>query len=283
MPRSYHWSIATKQFRKRSWSSLRLSLCFALCTFLAAAALSTYTVLHTKHLEHTQSATISLFLKEDMDEISARDFASDLAKDAMIASIDVQTPDSLRSYFQDRYGVNVAEVLPQNPFVTILRLHIKPEFLSSDLFMQMVQQYRAMPTMVEEVSYQSDYVRAVIQESTVLWWTSLVGGLLVFVVICTLIAFALRAESLYLSDDQRVVSLLGSRSGFLARSSLWRNLLCALPGIALGAGLSYTVLLMSQSSGLIRGELVQLQAIGVAAILVLILSMVWNRRSLHSN
>ncbi len=283
MFRSYHWSIALRQLRNRPSSSLRLLLVIAFCTVLIATTASLWFYLYQQHTEHVDSATISLFLKPEVDAKSAYDLASDFMKDASLASIDVQTPDSLREYFQERYGVNVAEVLPQNPFTSVLRIHLKPEFLTNDAtFLSMVQQYRTMNSIVEEVHYQSEYVRAVTREYNRLMWSALIGAGMLLIVCLLLISFAFRAESMYASDDQRVVLLLGAKRSFLARSSLWRILVCTVPALALGLACCYALLMMAQSSGLLSLGGFYLNVMGASALLCLLLVLLLHRRAIPS-
>ncbi len=279
MPRSFHWSIASRHFRRFPASTVRLIVTVAAATIIVSICVGVYQLLAERHHDRMEAATISLFLKEEVDPKMAADFASDLMKDATVENVEIDSPDSLRNHFNERYGVNVAEVLPQNPFTTVLRVHVRPSFLNVDTFMMLVQQYREMRSLVDDVGYQSDYIKAVLLESQLLLWTALLGGASLLVLLSALFFFALRAESRFDAADHEVVQLLGSRQRFLNRSAFWRVLICSFIGLVIGSSATWLLVTIAQNAQLIPIATSNMLSLAYGAGVVLILVLFMHRLS----
>ncbi len=280
MPRSYHWSIARHHISLRKLSAVRLVLLCLLCTIVCSGVVLVGDEFLSRARSHAERVSISLFMRPTVDTATISALCSDIRKDASIASFDVLSPDSVRNYFNDRYGVNVSEVLPINPFRTQIRLHLQPILLSADVFVAEVQQYRGLTELVEDVNYDADYVRAVLAETRATTIALITAAILTALLIISLLYFALRAENIYSSDDVSVVELLGGRPGFLKRSVTWRIAVLAIPGAILGYALSIVAIQSLNAQKLLSITMHTFQVPVLAAVFVTLLVLILSRRSM---
>lgn len=241
---SFSWNMGYLLFKRLRRSSVRLAFSVCAATIIAIAALCVWQQSRDTVRSHVEAITLSLFVPTGDSTLVASDIADDLRSRVapeLVQSVIVLSPDSVRAMFDSKYNVNTNEILPSNPFPSVVSINFNAASLERRGFDAIIMQ--CMELQGVEISYRSDFVRAVFQEQDLLFWATAIGGLLCGGLIVLLLFFAVRAENIYSLADAHYASLLGASTSLVRVSSLSRNALSTLIGIALGAFFSAVVLL----------------------------------------
>jgi cell division protein FtsX len=265
--------------RKKS-GLIRLVFSVVCSMLIILSGLLAYFYAESRVNSHASSINLALFLAPETERKVIDDITSDLYKlSPAVDQVKVKTPDSLSSFFSEKFGVNVGEVLPNNPFPIVLYIYFKPNQLSWSTFSAFIEQCRQIEE-VENTSYRSEYVKAVFEERTTLVWSSIAGAVFVFVVIFMLLYFTIRSESAFTNDDVTLLQLLGGKKRSLRIASLARGFAGGILGILIGAGVGFTGLLTLGSG--ITQTITQPTwlLVTVSAVIVMILVLVISYMSL---
>lgn len=275
---SYHWSLGNQMALRKKSGLIRLVLSVVCSMLIILSALIAYYYAESRVNSHASSINLALFLAPETEKKVIDDITSDLYKlSPAVDQVKVKTPDSLSVFFSEKFGVNVGEVLPNNPFPIVLYIYFKPSLLSWGTFSAFIEQCRQIDV-VENTSYRSEYVKAVFEERTTLIWSSIAGAVFVSLVVFMLLYFTIRSESAFTNDDVSLLQLLGGNKRSLRIASLSRGFAGGILGILIGAGIGFAGL-MTLGSGITHmitqpiWILITLSAV-VVMILVLFLSYV---------
>ncbi len=224
---SYHWSLGQTLFRRKFPSSARVILSVCAATLLGIAALVGYFQAEYIIKGHMDSVTLSIILPPDVPQTEIEGIRSDIYKlSPMVRMVSVRTPDSVKAYFNKQFSVDMGEVLPTNPFPLVISITFYNHMLSWQSFEAMVQQCRN----IGEISYRSDYIRAVFNEVQMLRWVGILGGLVIFVIIFLILYYSIRSEMVYSTDDAKINHLLGETRSPMRISNIARGFWCGILG-----------------------------------------------------
>jgi len=242
---SYHWSLGQTLFRRKLPSSVRVIFSICASTLLAIAAFVGYFQAEHVIKGHMDSITLSIILPPDLPPSEVEGIKSDMVKlSPMVRLVSVRTPDSVKAYFNKQFSVDMGEVLPTNPFPLVMSINFYNHMLSWSSFEAMVQECRK----IGEVSYRSDYVRAVFNEIQMLRWVGLLGGVVILVIICMILYFSLRSELSFTNDDAKIIHLLGESRSSMRISNLARGMWCGIIGVITASALGVLTLIFTEQA-----------------------------------
>lgn len=273
MSRSFHWSIGWRSFVSSPFTSLRLALVTAVCVFVAFGAMWYYERSWSALRDKESELLISVVLNPMEDAASAFRAANTLRGVWPVAEVQVITPEMWRREFTLRYGVEISEVVPENPFSHTLRVRLVQGYINAESFMSVYRQCSALPVVADEVTYPSDVLRSVLEMQS-----SIVGRVSVVCVLCglciiLLLSSALRSALYLSSDDLALFDFMGATRFFAMRSLLWRNLMVSVIGI--GCGVTAVSMISPQVQQLwilpVQVPVHIMLGIGAAAVLVCVL------------
>ena len=244
MARSFHWSIGWRSFVSSPFTSIRLALVTAVCVAVAFGAMWFYERSWSALREKESELLISVVLNPMEDAASAYRAANTLRSVWPVAEVQVITPEMWQREFTQRYGVEISEVVPENPFSHTLRVRLIQGSINAESFMTVYRQCSTLLVVPDEVTYPSDVLRSVLEMQS-----SIVGRVSVVCVLCglcilLLLSSALRSALYLTPDDLALFDFMGATKFFALRSFFWRNLLVSVIGI--GSGVAAVSLIAPQ-------------------------------------
>ena len=235
MARAFHFNISLRLIRSHYASALRLFAVSAIAVLIAGGAAWMYDREWTSLREKEQAFIISVVLQPSVDAATAYRAASTVRTFSSVAEVSVITPEQWRAEFAQRYGVEIAEVVPENPFSYALRVRLIEGSINAVSFTTAYQQIREMHAVVDDIQYPSDMLRSILNQTSLITTKLSIVISLAILSILFLLTSTVRATSAVSASDLQLMTLLGGRSTLVSRPTMWRNLLVCLPGIGLGA------------------------------------------------
>ncbi|MBL7999933.1 MAG: hypothetical protein JNL32_15010 [Candidatus Kapabacteria bacterium] len=243
----YHWSLGVQIFRRKLRSSIRIMFGIAAATLIAIAGFGAYFQARQTVIEHKEVVTLALFVKPDVNPDELHGLEKDLRTICpAIRTAAVMTPDSVRGYINNQYGVNMSEVLPNNPYPSVILLSFHAEMLSWQVFNALTDECSRIE-FIENMAYRSDYIKAVFNEEVMLVWIGIGGFILGMLFITVLLSFSFRAEPTLGEADVHVAEMLGASRGGFRIASLSRIILCSIVGIGVSVGVGLLTLMYTES------------------------------------
>ncbi len=235
MALSYLFGQAHKLLRRRFASALRIALSTGLLVLGAAISATGYYGVTAEIAELSGNLVLSVFAAPGTDSSETASILRQVRSLPEVSSAELITPEQAKREFSKNVGEKLDNLLPNNPFPAVIKVHLQPAACSQETLNMVVESFKRISS-VEDVLYNVGYAQALFSRSR---QTSLLifgGAIGISAVFLLFLYFSLRAETAAGGEELYVMTLLGASRGFVALPHILFAWYACATGIVLGAG-----------------------------------------------
>lgn len=255
---------------------MRIALSAGLLTLGAAASAAGYYGVTAEIAQLSGNLVLSVFAAPGTDSSETASIVRQVRSLPEVASAELITPEQAKREFALNVGEKLDNLLPNNPFPAVVKVHVQPAACTQESLDMVVQSFKRISS-VEDVLYNVGYAQALFSRSR---QTSLLifgGAIGISVVFLLFLYFSLRAETAAGSEELYVMTLLGASRGFIALPHIVFALYACMTGILLGAGAAIGGYYLAQPMvpWLVTVPTQYLEISGSAVVVLVLILSVW--------
>jgi cell division transport system permease protein len=262
-----------EEMRRRPLATLMTLMVIAITLALPASLLSLLTITHSMTAEQQRSASVSLFLKQDIVDEKALGVAAKLEQHPLIDHVDLLTSADAMEEFRRHSGFGDAlDALQTNPLPNVLLIHLAAD--SSAIEVRKLAAGLKELAITDSIAFDQGWIERLQAITQVVTRVVQALGIGLGLAVMLIIGNTIRLEIMNRRQEIEVTRLVGGSDGFVRRPFLYIGLGYGLFG-ALIAWLLVSILLLLISGPLGRlAELydttLSLSAFSLHALLLLI-------------
>ncbi len=237
MALSFSFAQAHKLLRQRFGSMVKIAFASAFLTLASAVIAVGYYGVTAEIEQLSGNLVISVFASARADSAEAVSIMRQVRSIPEVSTVELVTPEQAQKEFAKSVGQKLDNLLPDNPFPSVVKVHLVPAACSKEKLDALVQTFRQIPS-VDDVIYNTAYANALFSRSKQTSVLIFAGAAGVFAVFLFILYFALRAETAAAGDEVHVLMLLGATRGFVAMPHILFGVYSCAVGLVLGAGMS---------------------------------------------
>lgn len=237
MALSFSFAQAHKLLRQRFGSMVKIAFASAFLTLASAVIAVGYYGVTAEIEQLSGNLVVSVFASSRADSAEAVSIMRQVRSAPEVSTAELVTPEQAQKEFAKSVGQKLDNLLPDNPFPSVVKVHLVPAACSKEKLDALVQTFKQIP-LVDDVIYNTAYANALFSRSKQTSVLIFAGALGVFAVFLFILYFALRAETAAAGDEVHVLMLLGATRGFVAMPHILFGIYSCVAGLVLGAGMS---------------------------------------------
>ncbi len=236
MALSFYFAQAHKLLRQRFGSLVKIAFATAFLT-LASAVIAVGYYGATAEIEQLSgNLIISVFASPRADSSEAVSIMRQVRSAPEVASAELVTPEQAQKEFSKSVGQKLDNLLPSNPFPSVVKVHLIPAACSRERLDAVVETFRQIPS-VDDVIYNTAYANALFSRSNQTSIMIFAGAAGVFAIFLFVLYFALRAETTAGGDEVHILMMLGATRAFVAMPHILFGFYACAIGIVIGGGM----------------------------------------------
>ncbi|MBI3258758.1 MAG: hypothetical protein HYZ54_04680 [Ignavibacteriae bacterium] len=239
MALSFSFAQAHKLLRQRFGSVVKIAIASAFLTLASAVIAVGYYGVTAEIEQLSGNLVVSVFASPRADSAEAVSVMRQVRSAPEVSTAELVTPQQAQKEFAKSVGQKLDNLLPDNPFPYVVKVHIVPAACTKEKLDALVQTFRQIAS-VDDVIYNTAYANALFSRSQQTSVLIFAGALGVFAVFLFILYFALRAETAAAGDEVHVLMLLGATRGFVAMPHILFGMYSCAIGLVLGVGMTYT-------------------------------------------
>lgn len=240
MALSFSFSQAHKLLRQRFGSLVKIAIATAFLTLASTVVAIGYYGITAEIEQLSSNLVVTVFAASHADSAESVSIFRQVKSVPQVADAKLITPEQAQKEFAESVGQKLDNLLTNNPFPSVVKVHLLPSACSRESLDAVVQTFRRIP-LVDDVVYNTAYANALFSRSKQTSVMIFAGAIGIFAVFLFILYFALRAETAAGGEEVHVLMLLGATRGFVAMPHILFGFYSCAIGLLLGAGMTFGI------------------------------------------